>query len=386
DYHKVECICTPGPGVCANMATANTMACVVEALGMSLPGQSLHRAVDDNNEVTQQKLDDCAAAAAAVLELLQREIRTRDILTRKAFENAITVLMAVAGSTNAVIHLIAVAFEAEVELRLDDFQEISNRVPVLTNLKPEGAHGALALDAIGGLPVVMKVLLDGGLLHGDALTVTGRTVAENLSDVVFPPDQDVVFPLAQPYAPAGRHLTVLEGNFAPGGSMLKTSGKDIGTWRGPARVFDTQQEIKDALQKGLVKKGEAVVARYLGPRGAPGMPEVVIPHVYLGSLGLALHCPFITDGRFSGTNHGLCIAHVVPEAAAGGNIALVRDGDMIRIEHKARQLVLEVDEEEMARRRAAWQPRQPVYSGGHMAKYAACVQDASHGCVTYQRT
>lgn len=366
------------------MFTANTMSSCIEALGMALPGTAAHAAVDRANKVTQTKLDDCVATAEALVHLLQHNIRSRDIMTRHAFENSIAVMMALGGSTNGVLHLLALAREAEVPLAIDDFNAIAADVPLLGNLQPFGKYNMVDLDGIGGVPAVMRSLLDAGLLHGDCLTVTGKTVADNLADVEPVKDdgsQDVIFPLKRPYAPAGSHISVLRGSLAPGSAVLKLSGKDIGVFSGPARVYDGEVAAYDAVVAGDLKPGDVMVIRYEGPRGAPGMPEMLSPSAALVGAGLGKDVALVTDGRFSGATHGIMIGHVVPEAADGGPIALVRDGDTVTIDPEAKTLDIDVDSEELQRRKGEWVPPEAKYSRGVLAKYAKLVSDASDGAI-----
>ena len=366
----------PGPGACGGMYTANTMAVAIEALGMTLPYSSSTPAVDPG------KLEECRRAGAAVRLLLERDIKPRDVMTRAAFENAMVTLMALGGSTNAVLHLIAMARAVGVELTIDDFQAVSDRVPFIADLKPSGKYVMEDLHKVGGTPAVMKYLLEQGLLDGDCLTVTGRTLAENLRDLPgLKPGQEVVMPLERPIKPRG-HIQILRGNLAPGGAVAKITGKEGERFAGPARVFDAEEDMLAALEQGRISKGDVVVIRYEGPKGGPGMPEMLTPTSAIMGAGLGNDVALITDGRFSGGSHGFIIGHVVPEAQEGGPIALIRDGDHITIDARENLLAVDVSADEMARRRADW--RMPPYkaSRGTLYKYIKNVKDASEGCVT----
>jgi dihydroxy-acid dehydratase len=373
--HEVESTAIPGPGSCGGMYTANTMASAIEALGLSLPNSSAQEAV------SEQKHDDCVRAGMAVMELVAKNIRPSDILTREAFENAITVVVALGGSTNAVLHLLAMAHAAGVTLELDDFTRIGARVPVLADLKPSGKYLMSELIAIGGIRPLMKTLLEAGLLHGHCLTVTGNTVAENLRDVApYPAGQDVIRPMSDPIKPDS-HLVVLYGNLAPEGAMAKISGKEGLRFEGSARVFGSEEAALKAILAGEVVKGDVVVIRYEGPVGGPGMREMLSPTSAIMGRGLGKDVALITDGRFSGGSHGFVVGHVTPEAALGGPIALVQDGDPIVIDASTRNISLLVPDAELARRMAAWAaPELPAR--GVLAKYARSVTGASTGAVT----
>lgn len=372
---EVERTAIPGPGSCGGMYTANTMASAIEALGLSLPNSSAQEAVG------AAKADDCRRAGAAVLELLARDIRPSDILTREAFENAITVTIALGGSTNAVLHLLAIADAAGVALELDDFNRVGSRVPVLADLKPSGKYLMSELIEIGGIRPLMKTLLDAGLLHGGCLTVSGRTLAEDLAGVApYPPGQDVVRPLDWPVKPDS-HLVVLKGNLAPAGAVAKISGKEGERFVGRARVFDGEQDALAAILAGRVVAGDVVVIRYLGPRGAPGMPEMLSPTGAIIGRGLGDSVALITDGRFSGGSHGFVVGHVAPEAAAGGPIAAVADGDEIEIDARRREITLRVGPAELAKRLADWRPPAGEKPGTVLEKYARLVSCASKGAV-----
>ncbi|HTW07552.1 MAG TPA: dihydroxy-acid dehydratase [Acidimicrobiales bacterium] len=366
----------PTEGSCAGMFTANTMASAAEALGMALPGSSTAPAVD-------RRRDDYAYdTGQAVVRLLEAGTRPRQIMTREAFENAISVVMALGGSTNAVLHLLAIAHEAEVELSLDDFDRVGRRVPHLADTKPHGRYHMVDIDRIGGLPVVMQELLDGGLLHGDCLTVTGRTVAENLAALEPPaPDGDVVRPLTRPMHANGG-LAILRGSLAPKGAVVKVAGLDFERFEGTARVFDGEQGALDAILAGSITPGTVVVIRYEGPRGGPGMREMLAVTGAMKGAGRGGDCALVTDGRFSGGTHGFCIAHVAPEAVEGGPIALVADGDAVVVDVARRQLDLQVSQAELERRRAGWKLPEPRYRHGVLAKYARLVAGAERGAVT----
>jgi len=373
---EVERTSIPGPGSCGGMYTANTMASAIEALGLSLPNSSAQDAV------SAQKRDDCRRAGAAVVELIRRDIKPSDILTREAFENAITVVIAVAGSTNAVLHLLAMAHEAGVALELDDFTRIGARVPVLADLRPSGKYLMSELIAIGGLQPLMKRLLDAGLLHGDCMTVTGRTLAENLADVAdYPAGQDIVHDLENPVK-KDSHLVVLYGNLAPEGAVAKISGKEGLSFSGTARCFGSEEAALQAILDGTVVAGDVMVLRYEGPKGGPGMREMLSPTSAIMGKGLGDKVALITDGRFSGGSHGFVVGHVTPEAVVGGPIALVEDGDAITIDAIERTIDLDVTNEELERRRANWSPPESGAGPGALRKYAALVSSASEGAVT----
>ena len=373
---EIESCAIPGPGSCGGMYTANTMASAIEALGLSLPNSSAQ------NAVSPAKLEDCRRAGAAVVKMLQLGLRPLDILTKKAFENAITVVIALGGSTNAVLHLLAMAHAAKVKLTLDDFTRIGKRVPVLADLKPSGKHLMSELVAIGGIRPLMKMLLDAGLLHGDCLTVTGETLAETLTHVPpYPPDQTIIRPLDNPIK-KDSHLVILRGNLAPEGAVAKISGHEGLQFTGKAIVFDSEETALRAILDGTVKKGHVVVIRYEGPKGGPGMREMLSPTSAIMGKGLGKEVALITDGRFSGGSHGFVVGHVTPEAWVGGPIALVKNGDLITIDAVKRQITLHVSAKELQARRKAWKPKKPRYTRGVLAKYAAQVISASLGAVT----
>ena len=371
----VEHAC-PGPGACGGMYTANTMASAIEALGMSLPYSSSIPAVDSG------KLDECLQAGHAVRHLLENDIKPRDIMTRQAFENAIVMVMALGGSTNAVLHLIAMARAVEVPLTIDDFQTISDKIPFLADLKPSGKYVMEDLHNVGGTPAVMKYLLQHDLINGDCLTVTGKTLAENLAELPALKDgQEVFMPLDNPIKQTG-HIQILKGNLAPGGSVAKITGKEGLLFTGPARVYDCEEEMLKGLENNEIQKGDVVVIRYEGPKGGPGMPEMLTPTSAIMGAGLGKDVALITDGRFSGGSHGFIIGHVVPEAQEGGPLGLIKNGDVITIDAESRRLDVDVSDEEMERRRKDWV--MPPYKAqrGTLFKYIKNVKDASQGCVT----
>ena len=373
---KIEECGVPGPGSCGGMYTANTMANAIEALGMSLPNSSAQIAI------SAEKKADCRNAGAAALALLKAGIKPSDIMTRKAFENAITVAIALGGSTNAVLHLLAIAHCANVKLSLDDFTRIGKKVPVLGDLKPSGKYSMAHLSRVGGLPPLMKILLDAGLLHGDCLTVTGKTVAENLKNVQpYPASQDVIRPLSNPIK-ADSHLRILYGNLAPTGAVAKISGKEGLQFTGKAIVFEGEEKALDAILAGKVKVGHVVVIRYEGPVGAPGMPEMLSPTSAIMGRGLGKDVALITDGRFSGGSHGFVVGHITPEAAVGGPIGLIKNGDTITIDAVKNELTLAVPAKELAARKKAKKPFVQKETRGVLAKYASHVTSASFGAVT----
>jgi dihydroxy-acid dehydratase len=376
ELKAVETCAIPGPGSCGGMYTANTMASAIEAMGMSLPGSSAQTAVG------KAKRQDCRDAGAAVLNLIEKGIRPRDIMTRKAFENAITVVMALGGSTNAVLHLLAIAHSCGVKLELDDFTRIGKRVPVLADLKPSGRHLMSELVAIGGIQPMMKMLLDAGLLHGDCVTVTGQTVAENLKAVPpYPAYQTIIRRLDNPIKKDG-HLVVLYGNLSPAGSVAKISGKEGLHFSGKAKVFGSEPAAMEAILGGKIKKGDVIVIRYEGPKGGPGMREMLAPTSAVMGQGLGKEVALITDGRFSGGTHGFVVGHITPEAYLGGPLALVKNGDLITIDAEKRILQLGVSAKELQARRKKWKAPKPNYTKGVLAKYAAMVNTASQGAVT----
>lgn len=366
----------PGAGACGGMYTANTMASAIEAMGMSLPYSSSTPALDP------AKIEECKAAGAAVRQLMEMEIKPSDIMTREAFENAMVIVSALGGSTNAVLHLIAMARAVNVELGLDDFQQVSNRVPVLADLKPSGKYVMEDVQGIGGTPAVMKYLLEEGLLNGDCMTVTGRTVAENLRELPgLSEGQEIIRTLEEAAKPSG-HIQILRGNLAPGGAVAKITGKEGEMFSGPARVFDAEEDMLASLEKGGIQKGDVVVIRYEGPKGGPGMPEMLTPTSAIMGAGLGNDVALMTDGRFSGGSHGFIIGHVVPEAQEGGPIGLVRDGDRITIDAARNEISVDLSEADLEQRRSEWTMPPYKASRGTLFKYIKTVKDASHGCVT----
>ena len=372
---RIERAICPGEGACGGMYTANTMASIGEAIGLSLPGSAAPPAVDRRRDAFAVK------SGAAVVELIRQGITTRDILSKKAFENAITMLMALGGSTNAVLHLLAIAHEADVDLEMDDFHRIGSKVPLLGDLKPFGRFVMSDMDKVGGVPVVLKALLDAGLLHGDALTVTGKTMAENLSEIAPPdPDGEILRATSKPMS-VGGGITILKGSLAPDGAVCKTAGIGIEEFEGPARVFEREQAAMDALEDGTIQAGDVVVIRYEGPKGGPGMREMLMITGAIKGAGLGKSTLLLTDGRFSGGSTGLCVGHVAPEAVDGGPIAFIKDGDRVRINTVTRQLDLLVDEAVLAERRKGFKPVPHKYTRGVLAKYAKLVGSASKGAV-----
>ena len=376
ELQAVEQCAIPGPGSCGGMYTANTMASAIEALGMSLPNSSAQ------NAVSPAKMDDCRRAGACVIEMLKQGIRPLDILTKKAFENAITVVIALGGSTNAVLHLLAIAHAAKVKLSIDDFTRIGKRVPVLADLKPSGKHLMSELVAIGGIRPLMKMLLDKNLLHGDALTVTDETMAQTLANVKpYPAHQTIIQPFDKPIK-KDSHIVILRGNLAPEGAVAKITGKEGLQFSGKAIVFESEEKAMKAILNGTVKKGHVIVIRYEGPKGGPGMREMLSPTSAIMGKGLGKDVALITDGRFSGGSHGFVVGHITPEAYVGGTIALVKNGDPITIDAEKRELTLAIPAKELAARRKAWKKPAPRYTRGVLAKYAAHVTSASLGAVT----
>ena len=375
DVDAIERAMCPVEGACGGMYTANTMASAAEALGMSLPGSAAPPAVDRRRDGFAR------ASGEAVVGMLREGITARQIMTHDAFENAIAVVMALGGSTNAVLHLLAIAHEAEVDLQLDDFNRIGARVPHLADVKPFGRYVMSDVDRVGGIPVVMRALLDAGLLHGDALTVTGKTLAENLADIAPPdPDGDIIRAMDKPLHRTGG-LTILRGSLAPDGAVVKTAGFDADVFEGRARVFERERAAMDALEADELEPGDVVVIRYEGPKGGPGMREMLAITGAIKGAGLGKDVLLLTDGRFSGGTTGLCIGHIAPEAVDGGPIAFIRDGDRIRVDISARTLDLLVDEDELAKRRADWSPLPPRYTRGVLAKYTRLVGSAAQGAV-----
>jgi dihydroxy-acid dehydratase len=372
---RIERAICPGEGACGGMYTANTMASIGEAIGLSLPGSAAPPAVDRRRDAFAVK------SGAAVVELIRQGITTRDILSKQAFENAITILMALGGSTNAVLHLLAIAHEAEVDLELNDFHRIGSKVPLLGDLKPFGRYVMSDMDKVGGVPVVLKALLDAGLLHGDVMTVTGKTMAENLAGINPPDvDGDILHAISKPLS-TDVGITILGGSLTPEGAVCKTAGIGIEKFEGPARVFDREPEAMKAVENGTVKAGDVVVIRYEGPKGGPGMREMLMVTGAIKGAGLGKSTLLLTDGRFSGGSTGLCVGHISPEAVDGGPIAFIKDGDLVRIDIKARTLDLLVDPAELEARKVGWQPLTHKYTRGVLAKFTKSVGSASKGAV-----
>jgi dihydroxy-acid dehydratase len=366
----------PGAGACGGMYTANTMASAIEAMGLSLPYSSSLPAIDP------RKKDECRAAGSAIRHLIETDLTPRKIVTRASFENAFRIVIALGGSTNAVLHLLAMARAFDLEWSLSDMQRLSDETPYLADLKPSGKYVMQDLNDVGGVPAVMKLLLAEGMLDGEALTVTGRTIGENLERAdPLPAGQTVIHPVSRPIKPSG-HIYILQGNLAPGGSVGKITGKEGLNFTGPARVFDREEAMLRGLEHGLIQRGDVVVIRYEGPKGGPGMPEMLTPTSALMGAGLGNSVALITDGRFSGGSHGFIIGHVVPEAQEGGPIALIRNGDIVKIDAERHTIAVAVPDEEMARRRTAWTAPPLPATRGTLYKYIKCVSDASHGCVT----
>ncbi len=366
----------PGAGSCGGMYTANTMASAIEALGMSLPGSSAQAAI------SEEKRKDCERAGAAVLELLKKDIKPSDIMTKKAFENAITVVIALGGSTNAVLHILAMANAAKIDIQLSDFTRIGKNVPMVADLKPSGRYQMAELIEIGGIQPLMKILLERGLLHGDCLTVTGKTLAENLATVKhYPIDQDIILPLDQPIK-KDSHLVILHGNLASEGSVAKITGKEGLCFTGTAKVFEAEEQALEGILKGDIVKGDVIVIRYEGPKGGPGMREMLSPTSAIMGKGLGKDVALITDGRFSGGTHGFVVGHITPEAYVGGPLAIVQNGDKITIDAESNSLTLHVEATEIANRLNQWQQPEPKYTRGVLAKYAKLVSSASTGAVT----
>ncbi len=376
ERHGIECAACPGAGACGGMYTANTMASAMEAIGMALPGNASIPAVDESKHA------ELVRAGTAVMELVRRGITPRQIMTRKAFENAIRVSLAVGGSTNVVLHLLALAVESGVALDIFDFNAFYDTTPTLCDMKPAGRYAMTDLYRVGGVEKVMRILLDAGLLHGDCLTVTGRTVAENLEGVSADlSGQDVIHPLSNPVSPRGP-ISILNGNFAAEGAVLKTVGIGEFVHKGPARVFESEEQALEAILAGKIAKGDTVVIRNEGPRGGPGMREMLAPTSALAGAGLLKHVALVTDGRFSGGSRGMLVGHVAPEARDGGTIAFIKDGDVITIDAHAKTITVDIPAPELARRKAGWKDRGIAYSSGALAKYARLVSSASKGAVT----
>jgi dihydroxy-acid dehydratase len=372
---ELECQACPGEGSCAGLFTANTMSTAIEMMGMSLPGDASIPAIDP------RKVDEARRAGGTLMRLLEEDLRPRDIMTRPAFENAITAVVAMGGSTNAVLHLLAMAREAEVDLKLADFDRISRNTPYIADMRPAGRYVMADLDRYGGVALMAKRLLRAGLLHGDAMTVTGKTLQENMAAMETIEDQDIIYQPEAPRSPTGG-LGILYGNLAPEGAVIKVAGHQERVYQGPARVFDQEEAAFRAIQEGQIREGDIVVIRYEGPKGGPGMREMLAVTGALIGQGLGDSVALVTDGRFSGASHGPMVGHVAPEAAAGGPIGLLAEGDIITLDIPNRQLDVQVTPEEMATRRASWQPLPPKYTTGVFAKYAKLVSSASEGAVT----
>lgn len=377
DFKEIVKRSCPGPGACGGMYTANTMAAAIEAMGMSLPYSS------SNPAISKEKRQECLEAGKYIRLLLENDIKPRDIMTRKAFENAITIVIALGGSTNAVLHLLAMARSVDVKLTIDDFQRFSDKVPLIADFKPSGKYLMEDLHKIGGVPMVMKYLLIEGMLHGDCMTVTGKTIAENLANVrdIDFESQDIILSIEKPLKPQG-HLQILYGNLAEKGSVAKISGKEGERFEGPARVFDGEKDLISGISNGRVKAGDVVVIKNEGPKGAPGMPEMLKPTSAIIGAGLGKSVALITDGRFSGGTHGFVVGHITPESFEGGLIGLVEDDDLIEIDVIHNRITLKVSDEEIARRRSLWKKPELKVSRGILYKFAKLVKDASHGCVT----
>lgn len=383
ELRGIECASCPGSGVCGGMYTANTMSSAYEALGISLPGTASTPAMTPANELSPEKVAECKRAAEAVLNLIDLNIRPKDIMTKKAFENAITVVMALGGSTNALLHLIATAHEVNVDLTLDDFSRIAKKTPLMVDMKPAGRYMMLDLDDVGGIPVLMKELFDAGMIHGDCITVSGKTVKENIKDAgPVRENQDVMYTVSKPFSEAGKHMVILKGNLAEEGCVLKLSGKELNPFKGPAKVFEYEEDALDAVMEGKIEKGDVIVIRYEGPKGGPGMREMLSVSAALVGAGLGKDVALITDGRFSGGTHGIMIGHIAPEAYVGGMIGLLKDGDMIEILPTEEKIDVELSEEEIAKRKTEWKQPDSKFKRGVLAKYRALVGSASQGAVT----
>ncbi len=383
EFTEIEKNACPGCGACGGMYTANTMASALEALGMSIPGSASHPAVDRQNKVSSKKMQDCRDTVSALLNLLKKRIRVRDIMTRDAFENAIAVVLALGGSTNAVLHLLSLAYEAEVKLTIDDFNKIGEKIPLIGNFSPFGEYMMEHLDNIGGVPMVMKMLLNSGLIHGDCLTVTGKTVSENLKNAPsLRSGQNIISSLEKPFAPPMHHIIILHGNLASEGAVLKLSGKAMKKHTGPARIFEKEEDALDAIMNGKIKKGDVIVIRYEGPRGGPGMREMLSPSSALMGAGLGKDVALITDGRFSGGTHGIMVGHISPEAQVGGPIAILQEGDRISIDLSKKSIDVDLIPAEIKQRLTHWRAPKPKYERGILAKYARLVGSASQGAVT----
>lgn len=383
EFDEIEKKACPGCGSCGGMYTANTMASAIEAMGMSLPGTASHPAVNYQNQISEEKKQDINNSVKALFNLIKNNIHARDIVTKKSFENAITVVQALGGSTNAVLHLLALAHEAEIDLKIDDFNRIAKKVPLIGNFSPFGKYMMAHLNQIGGIPMVMKMLLDANLIHEDCLTVTGKTVKENLiTTPTRSKSQNVIYSLEHPLAPPKHHILAMYGNLAPEGSIIKLSGKELKKYQGPAKVFECEEDALDAILDDKINKGDVIVILYEGPKGGPGMREMLSPSSALIGKGLGNDVALITDGRFSGGTHGIMIAHISPEAQMGGPIAIVKDGDIVSINLDKRTVDLKINPEEMKKRLKNLKIKKPKYQRGVLAKYAKLVSSASLGAVT----
>lgn len=383
EFDAIEQNACPCAGACGGMYTANTMASAIEAMGMAVPGSASHPAMNHDGRLSESKLMDIKNTVSSLMILLKRGIRTRDIITRESLENAIVVVQALGGSTNAVLHLLAIAHEANVPLDIDDFERIGKKVPLIGNFSPFGDYMMEHLDQIGGIPMIMKMLLQGGLLHGDCMTVTGKTVAENLKEAPDrPTDQHVISSLASPFSPPGYHIAIMKGNLSEEGAVMKLSGKMITEHKGPARVFECEEDALQAILDKKIQKGDVMVIRNEGPKGGPGMREMLSPSAALMGAGLGKDVALITDGRFSGGTHGIMVGHIAPEAFVGGLIGLIEEGDMIDLNVAKRQMNLLVDEKEIEKRRKKRTQKESKYQRGVLAKYAKLVSSASKGAVT----
>ncbi len=381
--HAVECSSCPGCGACGGMYTANTMATALEVMGVAVPGSAAHPAVNRHNRISEKKMDDVSQTVSALMGLMKRGIRIRDILCREAFENAIVVTQALGGSTNAVLHLLAIAHEAGIRLDIEDFNRFGEKVPLIGNFSPGGKYMMEHLDIIGGVPMVMKMLLDAGLLHGGLMTVTGKTVAQNLKHAPERPiDQDVISSLEQPFSPPGHHIVIMRGNISPEGAVMKLSGKLMQQHKGPARIFECEDDAMNAILCGKIKHGDVMIIRNEGPKGGPGMREMLSPSAALMGAGLGKDVAMITDGRFSGGTHGIMVGHVSPEAAIGGTIGFIKEGDTIAIDVSKRTIDILIDNKELEMRKKQWKAPEEKYKRGVLAKYAKLVGSASEGAVT----
>jgi dihydroxy-acid dehydratase len=383
ELKEIECHSCPGAGACGGMFTANTMSSAFEALGISLPGTASTPAMTRENTLSPEKVAECKMASEAVLNLIDQRIFPKDIMTREAFENAITVVMALGGSTNAVLHLLALAHEADVDITMQDFRNISKKTPLIADMKPFGKYVMLDINNIGGVPVVMKELMNAGLIHKNCITVTGKTVEENLINTgALPENQNVIMPVDKPYAQAGNHIRILHGNLAEEGCVIKLSGKHVESIKGPARVFECEEDALTAVMDSKIVKGDVIVIRAEGPKGGPGMREMLQVSAALVGAGLGKDVALITDGRFSGGTHGLMVGHIAPEAAVGGTIGLIQEGDPIEIHPFEDSITLHVSDEELASRKQAWQTPEKKAKRGVLAKYYNSVESASKGAIT----